>query len=717
MSCDKYGDCLSSSVSPVSPFLYGDSFTINVSIWAGQNTTGVSPTSWQYDQSVFSARTTNTQAILTIIANATGTYTITASITFSGPGYNSTISTSQTVTIIPLHLTLATALVNITDVYGNVMRNPDGSFYRNDSFCVEWNATLQPDRTDIRVNVTSLIPPSLQLINYSNGYRGLSGRLCYIVLLNATYETYNLTLVASALNSNALVLAQAASTQPFAVVQYRPFFTYYTYMLYNSNSPSTYQRPFVTLVRYEGNDPGYNFTGDINTDQIVASNDTNERAWINNFTFSIDGWSVEISNPQGAQNFNDYISFVKHSNLSVQMYPLNKTYDSITFSDRVQKYYLQANLTDLTGYIQQGIVYFNVSESAWSKDFAGGNYSLFNSSYLYEPVFYNGYITFRAYAADGSPDPAANVSVTVDNPDPLNLYLFSQVRNVFGNDSTVIDAFKADLYPASNITQPLTPMTTGGGSYGFDINQTNMAFPGDAMPYLTITASEGSTSYSYTEPDPFSLFLINDTYFTTSPFSNLTDLYIEPAMIVQPMNFSFGGQMPYVVWGYNSAQPFFPPDLEPGNLSTQMPYIYGQHLVVDVNLQGGGAKVVSLANGSDVYQATVLVTPQSGGATELWVRDSSGRMLAQVALPYNTTPPQPPGFMGLYSISFTPSTNGTVSVGLTNSWGISSTIGSIQVGTAVPAPFVIPQLLVWLFALLVILFFFLGLAAKRRRTA
>lgn len=57
------------------------------------------------------------------------------------------------------------------------------------------------------------------------------------------------------------------------------------------------------------------------------------------------------------------------------------------------------------------------------------------------------------------------MSVTVNNPSPLNPYLFSQVQNVFGNDSTVTDAFKADLYPAYSTTQLLTPLTTGGGSY------------------------------------------------------------------------------------------------------------------------------------------------------------------------------------------------------------------------------------------------------------
>ena len=38
-----------------------------------------------------------------------------------------------------------------------------------------------------------------------------------------------------------------------------------------------FERPFVTLVRYDGNNPGYSYGGDANTAPIVALNDTRQR--------------------------------------------------------------------------------------------------------------------------------------------------------------------------------------------------------------------------------------------------------------------------------------------------------------------------------------------------------------------------------------------------------------------------------------------------------
>jgi hypothetical protein len=61
----------------------------------------------------------------------------------------------------------------------------------------------------------------------------------------------------------------------------------FTYMEYNSANSSSYERPFVTLIRYDGNNPGYSYGGDANTAPIVAVNDTRERALINSFNFTV----------------------------------------------------------------------------------------------------------------------------------------------------------------------------------------------------------------------------------------------------------------------------------------------------------------------------------------------------------------------------------------------------------------------------------------------
>jgi len=73
-------------------------------------------------------------------------------------------------------------LVNVTDSHGQTLRNPDGTFYRNDSFCDSWSATFPfaAERTDKRINVTS-VAPSLRILNYSADLLGRTGRFCYAV--------------------------------------------------------------------------------------------------------------------------------------------------------------------------------------------------------------------------------------------------------------------------------------------------------------------------------------------------------------------------------------------------------------------------------------------------------------------------------------------------------------------------------------------------------
>ena len=71
-------------------------------------------------------------------------------------------------------------------------------------------------------------------------------------------------LVAEAYNYLGQSLGLRASIQGYAVVQYKPMFTYFSYMDYNYLNSSAYQRPFVTLVRYGGNQPGYSSPGGLN---------------------------------------------------------------------------------------------------------------------------------------------------------------------------------------------------------------------------------------------------------------------------------------------------------------------------------------------------------------------------------------------------------------------------------------------------------------------
>ena len=155
-----------------------------------------------------------------VVANSTNGYAISAavafvvSITVCTTGSNgmttcshasavSAVTVSEEVQVRALVLTVQTHLVNVTDdTTGFVLRNPDGSFYRNDSFCVGWNASFEFSavRTDIRINVTSLTPPSLSVLNYTSDPLGRTGSFCYDVRTDAGYGPYNATLAVRALD-------------------------------------------------------------------------------------------------------------------------------------------------------------------------------------------------------------------------------------------------------------------------------------------------------------------------------------------------------------------------------------------------------------------------------------------------------------------------------------------------------------------------------------
>ena len=205
--CDSYGDCISSSIShirsnPDGSFFPGDSFSVPVSIISGPNTTGYS-VSWSYDSKIFS-RSGDTFAIED---NKTGTFSISASVTFAGSvtvgnstqTFRSTLAVAESITIIQLVISPHLQMANVTDkATGFTLRNPDGSFYKGDSFCVSWSASFQfaQSRTDILVNVTGSLPAYLRQTssNYTGSVPGRQGYICYSVVQTSPYDNGTLPL-------------------------------------------------------------------------------------------------------------------------------------------------------------------------------------------------------------------------------------------------------------------------------------------------------------------------------------------------------------------------------------------------------------------------------------------------------------------------------------------------------------------------------------------
>ncbi|HYB75997.1 MAG TPA: hypothetical protein VEC08_03465, partial [Nitrososphaerales archaeon] len=463
--CDSHGDCVSSSIAhvrsnPDGSLFFGDSFSVPLSITTGPNTTGYS-ISWSFAP-VFE-RTGDT---FTVIENETGTFTIVASINFTGPSFSSVLATSQTVTVIQLEISFRTQLINVTDTHGVVERNMDGSFYYNDSYCDSWNATFQfaAQRTDIEINVTSLAPSSLHLLNYSADPLGRTGRFCYVIETDTRLSPYNVTLVARALNWEGVSMALKGSSQPFAVVRYDPEFTTYAYMEFrNSTEPSSLDRPWVLFVRYDGNEPGYSYAGDNNTRPFDGSRTLSERSYFDNFTFS--SLSYEPFDSSGVLMFH-----VTNSTGQLEYNWVNQNASTVLEgSRRVEKYVFEATVSSLAPLLSQGFVYQNVTvNGCWTHE--GGCY--LEQNYWLVPFLWSGELNIVSVDANENVLPNTPLSITIHNPSPLDQWLTSNFERVFGNDPKALDAFQEDLYPTNQ-----TMAFTGQGTLRILLNQTSLIPP------------------------------------------------------------------------------------------------------------------------------------------------------------------------------------------------------------------------------------------------
>ncbi len=614
-------------------------------------------------------------------------------------------------------LDVTTQFLNVTSrANGLVLRNLDGTFYHGDAFQISSKVSVVAGGP-LPVSVIPIVKYSFpefsvaELSSSSNETYNAE----FQVLDTAPYSNQEVIATGYLFNQigNALVQSPSSSSQPFTIVQYHPIFSYFTYMEYNNLNSSTYARPFVTLVRYNGNVPGYLYQGDANTDPFSASNSTMERAFLNNFTFSVEGWSVStnLMNPASSLSV---VSYNAYGHLNVRIDMLNKSYPSdITWSHREWKFYFLANLSSIRNYIaNEGIIYFNVNETAWYLRDASLHYSEFNTSYLYEPLFYNGYLKFKA-ENNHSSDFA--VSVVAHNPNPLNSYLIQKVEGIFGNDSQVIDSFEQDLYPAYSSIMVLKPYFANSTEEVFLVNQTNIMTPQSLgeVPYFTITVSgiSGTTTYQYDAGNPpsylgqplvsysqndqnitynvddeYSLFAMND-FAPPAPFQEFTGYFLAQSgiyeIVMQPTSFSFSGPASYLVRTYEYPRAPFFITREPGNLTQEYAMLYGQKVTVRPNFAGGGISGLELSrqeNSSTIfYRATIII---GEGATQLLVRSSSGQILYNQSITSNgptIVSFDPPEYVGAYTFYFPVYSNGSVSVILNGAWGALDIVNGVPV--------------------------------------
>jgi hypothetical protein len=604
---------------------------------------------------------------------------------------------------------------NVTNSLHQVLRNSDGSFYHEDEFIINYTYSFLflQQRPDIEVIVEPQFDQSFVMLT---AYQNSSSTGYFLFTVANLTRTSAVTLTAKAFNYQDTLLGSKTQEQSFAVVNYDPYFAYFTYMDYNSANSSSYERPFVTLIRYDGNNPGYSYGGDANTASITAVNDTRERALINSFNFTVTGWGVKANLTSG--DISQDLSFWNETTIDLGTKTTNATFLVLTFSQRIEKFYFTSELPAIEGYTSDGLEYFNVTELAVSKGFAGGNYGIFNTSYLYQPFYYSGYITVLTYGPSGL-DPSDSVNISLVTPDPLDPHLLSSLNRTFGSYPQIAHDFEDDLYPAYSNVMSLEPVSSAGGRWVFLLNDTNLAMTNDTtMPYLYITVTGGSGNYSYTVPDAFSPFLIDRTMVPSLPFSSVDGYYLDQLrqLVALPLNFSLAvPSNPYLAWDYNDSSPSFisPITYEPGNLSSVYGFLYGGNSMIYANLDGGGAKLLNPQDEQTELQATVLMGPQAGGVTSLWVKDPGGNLIVNESLTSNTEPPAPAGYHGFYDLSFPLSVNGTYQFGITNSWGVSSVFQTYDNVAHIPPPPNEEYFLMTFFGFLVVGLYFLGKISKR----
>src|SRR5208282_4215535 len=205
-------------------------------------------------------------------------------------------------------------------------------------------------------------------------------------------------------------------------------------------------------------------------------------------------------------------------------------------------------------------------------------------------------------------------------------------------------------------------------------------------------------------------------------FGDVNGYYLdqERQLVAVPLNYSFTSPSPFVAWDYgNGTTPSFvsPVSYEPGNLSQIYGFLFGGNSTIYANLDGGGGSLVNIQRQQTNFQAFVMIGPQTGGVTSLWVKDPNGNLIVNESLTPNTEPPSPSGYYGFYELSFPMSVNGTYQFGITNSWGVSSVFQTYDNVAHIPPPPDEEYFLMTYFGFLVVGVYFLGKIGKRRRTS
>jgi hypothetical protein len=586
-----------------------------------------------------------------------------------------------------------------------VSSNPDHTLYLGDSFEVSVSVTRGPNTTGYSLSWS-----------YDQSEFKKTGNT--FTVSGSAIGAYSVT--ASATFSGSLAVGN--TTQPFnstlttsqavAVVRYDPEFTAYAYMLYgNSTASSSLERPWVLLVRYDGNLPGYSYAGDGNTPPFNGSRTLAERAYFGSFHFSTlsykpfttDGGVLEFrsTNSTGTAQYN----WVNQGD-SAPLY----------YGNRIEKYTFQATSSSLSSLLARGFIYQNVTMvGCWQQE----NACDLRRAYWLVPFLWSGRLNIVSVGSNGKPTPNTPISLTIQNPSPLDEWLTGNFVRVFGNDPAALRAFQEDLYPTNH------SMTLSGmGRLSLTLNQTSLV-----PPQISIAAGGATLAGSF----DFTPTFVNSAIMSVPNSLNGTVFYANATIPLWSYN---------VVQGYLAYLPVstsveFPSSflellsssgwIAGNTTSPQTPAAFasqefgfwpmGENLTLYVNGEGGGVESLgtkALSGGE--YRASFFIEPWSGGIASMQVIQGKTVLLSQSTLTAEAYPsPLPGALTGPYSVTY-PASGADTKIVFTNIWGATTTVDLGTQSPGIPPFDLIPPVTAAAFGVAFIAWMIVSGVLKTRRT-
>jgi hypothetical protein len=348
---------------------------------------------------------------------------------------------------------------NVYDACGNPRVNPDDTYYPGDASKIRYEVTLGENVTFLKLEVS---------YDRSTFKTSTSGSVwVFEILKEAKPGNYEITFTAYGNhtyvsgNETKWEIISASSTQRVTIVKYEPHFTVLlNYTLYKDEHSIEYEKPFVIIVRYDGNGP---------------DNNTRQRAIIDNYTYKITGIHINTTlNPNptlktttsGTTTFTNIenlttITVYKREYTNAKLLLWNKTCQLIF--DNTRRYArLVLSSNDTLNIAKDGYEYVQTNVTFYTTRFSSQLYVDFNVTHVYMPNIFKKLMRVVAYEPYKVGDRIGfridenmriKMMITPANASLTYPELLMMMAENEKSDETALQYFQNDLYNYKNATQ------------------------------------------------------------------------------------------------------------------------------------------------------------------------------------------------------------------------------------------------------------------------